>query len=50
MSEFWIGLASGVMGVLVYAFVDRYFYRKRMRKRFDAEVDAVLRKDLTYRS
>lgn len=44
MIMFTAGFVSGVAVILAYSLADRYFYLKRMKARFDHEVNAVIRR------
>lgn len=45
MISFSVGLLTGVGCMVAWAAVDGALYRRRMRKRFDAEVDRIYREN-----
>ena len=45
-----LGFIGGVCFMLVLSALDGILYRRAARRRFDAEVERVLERDLTYRS
>ena len=45
-----LGFIAGVLFTIGVSVLDGILYRRAARRRFDAEVDRVLERDLTYRS